>query len=113
MGIRVVKEKTSYPFLLGQTVSLLKKLLQFQMVTVQLLREKRYVSKRNNPRGGIYCNTLLPYLLSITKPFYLTGSVYGTPPHKGKYQINALQASKTPQIKRLTLSVVSCKGKTF
>ena len=28
-------------------------------------------------------------------------------------QTIALQASKTPQIKRLTLSVVSCKGKTF
>ena len=77
------------------------------------MRVKEYISKRNNPRGGVYCNTLLPYLLPITKPFYLTGSVYGTPPHKGKYQINALQASKIPQIKRLTLSVVSCKGKIF
>lgn len=54
------------------------------MVTVQLLRDKRYISKRNNPRGGVYCNTLLPYLLPSQSHFILS-SVYGTPPHKGKY----------------------------
>lgn len=63
--------------------------------------------------GGVYCNTLLPYLLPTQSHFISQAACTGHRHTRVNIQTIALQGSEIPQIKRLTLSVVSCKGKIF